>query len=266
MWRNIPMIHGIDYFGFIYRWLDSSNGMFYLGSHEGSEWGTYTGSGRTFKKAYKDHPKDFSRIILQYCSVDDRDFLFFQEESWLKIIPEEEFKNYYNQSHRASGFDSETSKHNWTIPAYREAQRRRLKVLHTGAKRSLKTRERMSEAASGKKKTYIKTTETRAKLSKALTGDKNPMFGKKRSPESCAKQSKTNTGRKHSPETTAKIAKANTGKKRSPEICAMIGMFSKGRIRSIESRAKQSATILRNKQLKEAIAQVNSSRDVIVLQ
>jgi hypothetical protein len=69
------MRYGIDYFGFIYHWYNRVEKKFYLGSHFGSEGGGYSGSGTDFIPAYAAHPEDFKRRVLQYCNVDDADFL-----------------------------------------------------------------------------------------------------------------------------------------------------------------------------------------------
>ena len=104
------MIHKIDYFGFIYLWRDRLTGMFYLGSHMGSETDHYKGSGPSFKKAYRERPEDFKRRILQYCSVDNGRFLLSQEQRWLDQIRYEELGvRYYNKSHIARGIDSKTA-------------------------------------------------------------------------------------------------------------------------------------------------------------
>jgi len=50
--------------GFVYRWTDSSNGMYYVGSHKGDIDYGYVGSGKRFKPAYNKRPKAFEREIL----------------------------------------------------------------------------------------------------------------------------------------------------------------------------------------------------------
>ena len=99
------------YFGFIYEWYNRVEKMFYLGSHFGSERDRYSGSGSAFKKAYKAHPEDFKRRILQYCNIDDHDFLLLLEGGFLKYIKHEEIGvKYFNKSLRALGMDPETSR------------------------------------------------------------------------------------------------------------------------------------------------------------
>lgn len=50
--------------GFVYKWMDSSNDMYYIGSHCGSVEDGYVGSGRHFKNAYKKRTEVFEREIL----------------------------------------------------------------------------------------------------------------------------------------------------------------------------------------------------------
>jgi hypothetical protein len=49
--------------GYVYQWVDSSNGMMYVGSHGGNK-RKYTGSGTHFKAAYKARKECFRRFIL----------------------------------------------------------------------------------------------------------------------------------------------------------------------------------------------------------
>ena len=49
--------------GYVYRWNDNTNGMWYIGSHNGSR-PNYIGSGVYFKKAYNSRPESFSREII----------------------------------------------------------------------------------------------------------------------------------------------------------------------------------------------------------
>ena len=61
--------------GFVYRWTDSSNGMYYVGSHKGFAEDGYVGSGKLFKRAYNKRKEAFDREILyngeHYQEVED---------------------------------------------------------------------------------------------------------------------------------------------------------------------------------------------------
>ena len=67
-----------------------------------------------------------------------------------------------------------------------------------------------------------RTPEYRAKMSAALSGEKNPHYGKKNSPEHQAKIVAANTGAKRTPETCKNISEALKGKPFTAERCANI--------------------------------------------
>ena len=50
--------------GFVYRWHDSSNGMYYIGSHKGSPDDGYLCSSKYMKNAYNKRPESFYREIM----------------------------------------------------------------------------------------------------------------------------------------------------------------------------------------------------------
>ena len=66
------------------------------------------------------------------------------------------------------------------------------------------------------------TPEHRAHLSAALSGEKNPHYGKKNTPEHTARIVAANLGAKRSPETCKNISEALTGKPFTLERCANI--------------------------------------------
>lgn len=101
--------------------------------------------------------------------------------------------------------------------------------------------------------------ETRAKISAALSGENNPMFGRRgqgnplhgKSPsaEVRAKMSAWQIGRKLSPETRAKISAAGVGRKLNPKQKAALAAANAGNKRWLgrkhkaESKAKISAAV-----------------------
>lgn len=92
-----------DYDGFVYLWRDSTNGMFYLGSHFGSTDDGYVGSGVRFMHAYAKRPEAFKRRVLEYVSG-SKQTVFEREQLWLNLIKTEELNTrYYNQRRRAIG-------------------------------------------------------------------------------------------------------------------------------------------------------------------
>jgi hypothetical protein len=90
--------------GFIYIWRDRKNGMFYIGSHLGSETDGYIGSGTYFISAYKSRPNDFSRRIIEKNILKQN--LLERENYWLSFIKPKELRNrYYNLKNVAAGGD-----------------------------------------------------------------------------------------------------------------------------------------------------------------
>lgn len=63
------------------------------------------------------------------------------------------------------------------------------------------------------KKSMIVTDETKKKISRAMSGEKHPWFGKKHSGESKEKMSKSSMGNKHTEETKLKMSISRTGTK-----------------------------------------------------
>lgn len=55
-----------DYFGYVYKWVDSVNGKFYIGSHHGDINDTYIGSGVLFRRAYNKRPEAFTMEVIEY--------------------------------------------------------------------------------------------------------------------------------------------------------------------------------------------------------
>jgi len=84
--------------GFVYLWINTENGMKYIGSHKGDVNDSYIGSGVYFKRAYNKSPKNFERRILY---VGD-DFLDV-EDSLLKKYDVANNNDYYNLKNDAIG-------------------------------------------------------------------------------------------------------------------------------------------------------------------
>lgn len=127
---------------------------------------------------------------------------------------------------------------------------------------SIDIREKIGRARRGKKlpeawcraiRERVFSPETRAKMSDAMRGEKNPMFGKRHSPETRDKQSTAKIlaavtgekhhrfGQKHSDETRARMRAAKVDRTFSLEHREKIRLAGLGRVWSEEQRAKFSA-------------------------
>ena len=84
--------------GFVYKWIDSSNQMYYIGSHKGSPNDEYIGSGIHFNRAYSKRPEMFSREII-YNGVDYREL----EEFILEELDSAKDPMSYNLKNSAMG-------------------------------------------------------------------------------------------------------------------------------------------------------------------
>lgn len=84
--------------GFVYLWINTKNGMKYIGSHRGDVSDTYIGSGTYFKRAYNKNSEYFERKILY---VGDN---FLEVEDYLlKKYNVANNKDYYNLKNDAIG-------------------------------------------------------------------------------------------------------------------------------------------------------------------
>lgn len=84
--------------GFVYRWTDSSNNMYYVGSHKGNVKDKYIGGGIYFKRAYNLRKDFFTREIL-YVGSDFREI----EELILETLDCQNDKLSYNLKNSAIG-------------------------------------------------------------------------------------------------------------------------------------------------------------------
>ena len=84
--------------GFVYRWTNIKNNMFYIGSHKGNVNDSYIGGGVYFKRAYKKNKSLFKRDIL-YQGTEFREI----EDFILKSIDAENNNMMYNLKNSAIG-------------------------------------------------------------------------------------------------------------------------------------------------------------------
>jgi hypothetical protein len=139
--------------GFVYKWSDSSNGMWYIGSHKGTPDDGYIGSGTRFTNAYNARPVSFTREII-YEGEHYREL----EELILKELDAANDKKSYNLKNEAIGFGVGTDN-----PKY--GRNKGKDNPNYGNKLSDEAKKKLSIVASKR------------------TGEKNPFYGKTHSKE-----------------------------------------------------------------------------------
>lgn len=89
----------MNYYGFVYKWIDATNGRTYIGSHKGKIEDKYYGSGVLFKPAFQKRKDEFAREILEYVYGDKKNLLEVEQKYLNKI----DWDNTYNLSNIAGG-------------------------------------------------------------------------------------------------------------------------------------------------------------------
>ena len=98
------MKHKKDYYGYVYEWTNSTNGMKYIGSHYGAVDDCYKGSGKDFMTAYKNNPQNFTMTVLEYVTKNNKRLVLETEKKWLDTIPNiKDNPMYYNLNNDAVG-------------------------------------------------------------------------------------------------------------------------------------------------------------------
>ena len=100
------------YYGFIYKWTNMLNGKKYIGSHTGTTEDGYIGSGKVFQRAIKKHGiENFTRVIIEYVEVEDRQYLLQREKFYLDEANAYYSDDYYNVAKDVIGGDTKAG---WT--------------------------------------------------------------------------------------------------------------------------------------------------------
>lgn len=95
------------YYGFIYKWTNTINGKKYIGSHTGSIEDGYIGSGKLFKRAIRKYGiENFTREILEYVHIEDRNHLLEREKFHLDTANACYSDDYYNIAKDVIGGDT----------------------------------------------------------------------------------------------------------------------------------------------------------------
>ena len=184
--------------GFVYKWYDTSNGMYYIGSHKGDVNDGYIGSGTRFKRAYNKRPESFVREIL-YVGEYFREL----EEFILEEIDAKNNDEYYNLKNASVGGNTREGMKN--SPEHL----RKVSIANKGKIISKEQKDKISKTLTGR----VASTETKLKMSKKRKGKDNPFYGKKHSEETKTKISKARQG--HLLRLTLKLSKILTLTQRS---------------------------------------------------
>ena len=149
--------------GFVYKWVDSSNNKFYIGSHKGTIDDGYIGSGVLFNRAFALRPENFSRSIL----YEGEDYLEL-EDFILKELDAENNKQMYNLKSSAIGGKTQIT----------DEGRKRLSESKKGAKnpnfgtptwnKGLKRKPHVIEAIRKAQTGRVKSKEDKLKVSKYI--------------------------------------------------------------------------------------------------
>ena len=161
----------MSYYGFVYEWLDSSNGKKYIGSHHGSSEDGYVGSGVAFKRAYKKRSELFTRTILAYNTISDDPYVTYGlEQKYLDQIPDIHLnESYYNLSPFAAhpgGWNKGLINH----PALLRSEETKQKISDAHKGRIINWSEKISKAKTGRTK---ENDEGRRVTSAKLIGNQN---------------------------------------------------------------------------------------------
>ena len=206
--------------GFIYIWFDKKHKRYYVGSHWGLENDGYICSSTWMLQAYKRRPQDFKRRLLE--RYEDRKVGNELEHRWLQMMKIEELKgnryyNIYNYrfGHWSTEDDSRLSAkeklkaNHWTKREDADHIREKISSAskgrsppNKGRPMSEEAKKNLSEKLKGKPLGYVRSAETKKKLSESNkkakedmkngTREKTGMFGKKHSEETKRKMSENN--------------------------------------------------------------------------
>jgi hypothetical protein len=136
--------------GFVYKWIDTSNGMYYIGCHKGDVNDGYIGSGTYFLKAYNKRPKAFVREVL-YLGEHFAEL----EDFMLTELNASQDKKSYNLTNACRGQYEYTSE-----------IKEKISKAHKGKVTSEATKRKMSAAAKG----VPKSKEHRKAVAESLKG------------------------------------------------------------------------------------------------
>lgn len=179
--------------GFVYKWTNTRNGKWYIGSHKGCVNDGYIGSGVIFQRAYKKYKDSFFRDII-YIGQNFREI----EELILITLDAASDKMSYNIKNSSIGGDTSMNFTQESLRKMSEGSKKRDYSIPV----SMETREKIRQSRLGTKL----TDETKKKLSECRIGEKNHFYGKTHTEETKKKLSEANKGKKMSKESVERRA------------------------------------------------------------
>lgn len=182
-------------YGFVYIWRDKKHNRYYIGSHWGDVTDGYISSSSWMKQAYNRRPEDFKRRILS--SNIKRDNILIEEQRWLSMISKQELgKRYYNlRNDCLFHWTADSNKRSIVCRKISTAKKGHISPLK-GIPLSEERKQKLSMMWKGKPKNYIRSLETRLKISannKRLQSEgRLGMLGKRHSETTKQKMSQNN--------------------------------------------------------------------------
>ena len=142
------------YYGFVYEWTNILNGKKYIGSHTGTIDDGYIGSGKVFQRAIKKHGiKNFTRTIIEYVEVEDRQYLLEREKFYLDKVNAYYSDDYYNVAKDVIGGDTKAG---WTNERTQEF---RNQIKQVWANRTKEEKKALLDNVHSKTKEWYQTEE-----------------------------------------------------------------------------------------------------------
>jgi group I intron endonuclease len=153
------------YYGFIYEWANMLNGKKYIGSHAGTTDDGYVGSGKVFQRAVKKYGiENFTRTIVEYVEVEDRQYLLEREKFYLDKVNAYYSDDYYNVAKDVIGGDTKAG---WSDERRQEFSNQ---IKEVWAKRSEEEKKALLDNVHNKTKDWYQTVEGK-KLKEKLQGN-----------------------------------------------------------------------------------------------
>lgn len=142
------------YYGFIYEWTNMLNGKKYIGSHAGITEDRYIGSGKIFQRAIKKYGiENFTRVIIEYVEVEDRQYLLQREKFYLDEANAYYSDDYYNVAKDVIGGDTKAG---WTNERRQEFSNQ---IKQVWANRTQEEKKALLDNVHSKTKEWYQTEE-----------------------------------------------------------------------------------------------------------